>query len=60
MKSLLRRSCLVAVLFGSHALWGCAENNESEFAKNPGITPPDAPQTAEEYELKHKPKSRTP
>ncbi len=29
---------------------GCAEDNEKGFTKTPGSAPPDAPQTAEEYE----------
>lgn len=60
MCSLMRWLSLALFVLGTQSLVGCAEDNESEFAKNPGITPPDAPKTAEEYELKNKPKSKTP
>lgn len=37
---------------------GCAEDNEKNFAKTPGSAPPDAPQTAEEYEERYNSKKK--
>lgn len=60
MQRFLRRFSFVLFLLGAQSFWGCAEDNESEFKKHPGVTPPDAPQTAEEYELKNKPQKHAP
>jgi hypothetical protein len=63
MTTIRSRRAALAILAGSalFGLAGCQNENEKDFAKTPGSAPPDAPQTAEEYELKRHPqKPETP
>jgi hypothetical protein len=41
----LKRSVLALGLLG---MWGCAEDNEKNFASTPGAAPPGAPANSEE------------
>ncbi|MEO6807818.1 MAG: hypothetical protein ABI353_01715 [Isosphaeraceae bacterium] len=56
-----RRELITALALGMLGLAGCGSNsNEKDFTDKPGQAPPDAPQTAEEYELKNAPKAGEP